>query len=96
MAGSYVQCLTTLNDVFIQQLKQQNILTKEAIEGVFLNIEEILSSHLKLLEKLENRMKVVSSSLNVGDIFLEAVSPLRKSSLISCRFLNSDLNMSPF
>ena len=52
----------------------KNTLTEKEIEGVFLNLEELVGFHAEFLEKLRERLTTWDNESTIGDIFLKNVT----------------------
>ena len=59
-------------------LKDKPIITKEEINDIFGNIQEVLTNNTKFLQLLNHEIKKPFAELNLGKIFLETFEAFKK------------------
>ncbi len=77
--ASYVKGLAFIIDYFVLPLRllsetEEPVLTKEEIDELFGNVEEIREKNATLLRRLEERMTAWNVDSTIGDVFVQLVS----------------------
>ncbi|KAL6073123.1 RhoGEF domain containing protein [Balamuthia mandrillaris] len=75
--SAYVDHLSTIVEVFVEPIKEKNILTPPQVQVIFSNIALILTINTELLEKLRKVKKNKPSTQNIGEIFLSMADYLK-------------------
>ena len=85
---SHVRNLKVLQGLFYRPLLDSNIMSKELLEQLFPNLEEVLALHNQYNQKMKERVKAGFPIGNIGDMLCEMVSILFKGSSITyvCTF----------
>lgn len=77
--ASYVKGLAFIIDYFVLPLRllsetEEPVLSKEEIDELFGNVEEIREKNATLLRRLEERMTAWNVDSTIGDVFVQLVS----------------------
>ena len=75
---SHVRNLKVLQGLFYRPLLDSNIMSKELLEQLFPNLEEVLALHNQYNQKMKERVKAGFPIGNIGDMLCEMVSILFK------------------
>ncbi|KAF5279390.1 hypothetical protein FQA39_LY05500 [Lamprigera yunnana] len=78
---TYIDDMTTVHEVFEIPLIQSKIISKDEIQGIFVNWQDILQCNRNFLQDLNNRLN--SGSTIIGDVICSHL-PLMTSYIIFC------------
>jgi len=71
---NYVDHLTMLTSIFYKPMKLQGVLNEQEMDAIFMNVQDILRMHRRILEQLEYKLKRWGHQQTLGDIFTNAIS----------------------
>jgi len=74
---SHVRNLKVLDRLFCRPLLESSHMSKELIERLFPNLEDVLAVHTKYNQRMKDRIKAGFPIGNVGDILSEMVSHIK-------------------
>lgn len=79
----YGRDLKIIHDEFYRPMQIAGLLSKDQINGVFLNLEELIMAHCKFADRLETAIREAHSigdtdfnTVNIGNLFLESAEML--------------------
>ena len=95
---SHVRNLKVLERLFFRPLLESSHMSKELIERLFPNLDEVLAVHTKYNQRMKERIKAGFPIGNIGDILTEMVTVVAcsPSALNSTSYLIGATNKSQY